>query len=63
MAFNTVYRISLDDEGGRTWPLVQLIHGWRGCYSADEFNGDVGTRARCQELLTLGGWGDRHPGL
>lgn len=57
MAFNTLYRIGLDDETGRPWSLVQLIHGWRGCVSADEFGGDAGTQARCQTLLNQGGWG------
>ena len=57
LAYNTLYRIGLDDEGGRTWPLVQLIHGWRGCVAAEEYNGAAGTRARCQEQLTAGGWG------
>jgi hypothetical protein len=57
MAFNTLYRVGLDDESGRTWPLVQVIHGRRGCVPADEFGGDAGTRARCEELLRQGGWG------
>lgn len=57
LAFNTLYRIGLDDEGGRPWSLVQLIHGWRGCVPADEFGGDAGTEARCQQLLGQGGWG------
>jgi len=57
MAHNTLYRVGLDDEGGRTWPLVQLVHGWRGCVPADEFGGDAGTRERCEELLRQGGWG------
>jgi hypothetical protein len=57
MAFNTLYRIGLDDEAGRPGSLVQLVHGWRGCVPADEFGGDVGTQARCQDLLNQGGWG------
>lgn len=57
LAHNTLYRVGLDDEGGRTWPLVQLVHGWRGCVPADEFAGDAGTRARCEDLLAQGGWG------
>jgi hypothetical protein len=57
MAFNTLYRIGLDDEAGRTWSLVQLIHGRRSCESAEEFGGDAGTQARCQALLDQGGWG------
>ena len=57
MAFNTLYRIGLDDETGRPWSLAQLIHGWRGCVPADEFGGDSGTQARCQVLLNQGGWG------
>ena len=57
LAYNTLYRIGLDDETGRPWSLVQLIHGWRGCVPADEFGGDAGTEARCQQLLNQGGWG------
>jgi hypothetical protein len=57
MAFNTLYRVGLDDEGGRPWSLVQLIHGWRGCVPAEEFGREDGTRARCQDLLNQGGWG------
>ena len=57
MAFNTLYKIGLEDEGGRPWALVQLIHGMRGCYAADEFNGSKGTQAQCQQLLDKGGWG------
>ena len=57
MAYNTLYRVGLDDSGGRTWPLIQVIHGRRGCYAADEFGGENGTQARCQEVLDQGGWG------
>lgn len=57
MAYNTLYRIGLDTDWGGTWSLFQLIHGGRGCYPATEFGGDSGTRARCQSLLSLGGWG------
>jgi len=57
MAYNTLYRIGLDDESGRPGSLVQLVHGWRGCVPADEFGGDAGTQARCQDLLNQGAWG------
>ena len=57
MAFNTLYRVGMEDAGGRPWALAQLIHGARGCYAADEFRGENGTQARCQQLLDLGGWG------
>jgi hypothetical protein len=57
MAYNTLYRIGLDDEYGRPWSLAQLIHGHRSCESAEEFGGDAGTQARCNDLLNEGGWG------
>jgi hypothetical protein len=57
MAYNTCYRIGLDSYGGGTWSLFQLVHGYRGCYSASEFGGDAGTHTQCQSLLDLGGWG------
>jgi hypothetical protein len=57
MAYNTLYRIGMEDEGGRPWALAQFIHGARGCYAADEFDGESGTQARCQGLLDEGGWG------
>jgi hypothetical protein len=57
MAYNTLYNVGQDDESGRPWPLLQVIHGSRSCQSADEFGGDAGTRARCQQQLDQGGWG------
>ncbi len=57
MAYNTLYNVGQDDESGRPWPLLQLIHGWRGCVSAEEFGGDAGTRTRGQQQLDQGGWG------
>jgi len=57
MAFNTLYKVGLEDASGRPWALVQLIHGARGCYTADEFSGEKGTQTRCQAQLDLGGWG------
>lgn len=57
MAYNTLYRVGLDDPGGRNWSLAQCVHGWRGCVPADEYGGDDGTRARCASLLNQGGWG------
>jgi hypothetical protein len=57
MAFNTLYRVGMEDASGRPWALVQLIHGARGCYAAEEFGGESGTQARCQQLLDLGAWG------
>jgi hypothetical protein len=53
----------LDDDAGRPWSPVQVIHGWRGCISADEFGGDAGTAARCQSLLSQGGWGTAALGM
>jgi hypothetical protein len=57
MAYNTLYRVGLEDASGRPWALAQFIHGARGCYAADEFGGENGTQARCQQLLDQGGWG------
>ena len=57
MAYNTLYRVGLEDAAGRAWPLIQIIHGRRGCYAADEFAGENGTQARCQDVLDQGGWG------
>jgi len=57
MAYNTLYRVGMDDANGRPWALVQLIHGSRGCYPADEFGGESGTRSHCQEALDQGAWG------
>jgi hypothetical protein len=57
MAYNTLYRVGLEDASGRPWALAQFIHGTRGCYAADEFGGENGTQARCQQLLDQGGWG------
>jgi hypothetical protein len=57
MAFNTLYRVGLEDASGRPWALVQLIHGTRSCIAADEFGGDKGTQTRCQAQLDQGGWG------
>ena len=57
MAFNTLYKVGLEDASGRPWALVQLIHGARGCYAADEFGGEKGTQTRCQAQLDQGGWG------
>ncbi len=62
MAYNTLYRVGLDDEGGRPWSLVQAVHGWRGCVPADEYGGEAGTQARCQDLLNQGAWGTATPG-
>ena len=57
MAFNTLYKVGLEDASGRPWGLVQLIHGSRGCYAADEFGGEKGTQIQCQAQLEQGGWG------
>lgn len=57
MAYNTLYKVGLEDEGGRPWALVQAIHGMRGCYAADEFGGNKGTQSQCQDWLDKGGWG------
>ena len=57
MAYNTLYRVGMEDASGRPWALAQLIHGTRGCYAAEEFAGENGTQARCQQLLNQGGWG------
>lgn len=57
VAYNTLYRVGLDDDVGRSWALFDAEQGIRGCTSAEEFGGDVGTRQRCQELLDLGAWG------
>ena len=57
VAYNTLYRIGLDDEAGRSWALFDAEQGIRGCTSAEEFGGDAGTRQRCQDQLDLGAWG------
>jgi hypothetical protein len=57
MAYNTLYRVGMEDASGRPWALAQFIRGARGCYAADEFGGEKGTQARCQQLLDEGGWG------
>ena len=57
MAYNTLYRVGLEDASGRPWALVQLIPGARGCYAADELGGENGTQTRCQSLLDQGAWG------
>jgi len=57
MAYNTLYNVGQDDESGRPWPLLQVIHGSRSCQPAEEFGGGAGTRSRCQQQLDQGGWG------
>jgi len=57
MAYNTLYNVGQEDESGRPWPLLQAIHGSRGCFAAEEYGGDAGTRTRCQQQLDQGGWG------
>jgi hypothetical protein len=57
LAYNTLYRVGLDDAAGCTWALVQLLQGGRGCIAAEEFGGGPGTQARCQAQLDAGGWG------
>jgi hypothetical protein len=58
MAYNTLCRIGLDHPfSGASYGLVELVHGGRGCYPADELGGNAGTIAKAQELLALGGWG------
>lgn len=57
MAYNTLYKVGLEDSDSRPWALVQLVHGMRGCYAADEFGGGKGTQTKCQSWLDQGGWG------
>jgi hypothetical protein len=57
MAYNTLYNVGQEDESGRSWPLVQVIHGSRSCQPVDEFGGAAGTRTRCQQQIDQGGWG------
>jgi hypothetical protein len=57
MAYNTLYKVGLEDEGGRPWALLQLVYGMRGCYPADEYGGAKGTQTKCQQWLEKGGWG------
>jgi len=57
MAYNTLYNVGQDDESGRPWPLLQVIHGSRVCVPAEEFGDEGGTRARCQQQLDAGAWG------
>jgi hypothetical protein len=54
MAYNTLYRIGLADEQGRSWGLAQFIFGSRGCTPTDEVPnpGPV-----CASLAAQGGWG------
>jgi hypothetical protein len=62
MAYNTLYNVGQDDESGRPWPLLQVIHGSRVCVPAEEFGAESGTRVRCQQQLDAGGWGTAEPG-
>lgn len=58
MAYNTLCRIGLDHPYfGASYGLVELVHGGRGCYPADELGGATGTKNRALELLAMGGWG------
>lgn len=57
LAYNTLYRIGLEDESGRPGALALFIHGGRACISADEFGGPAGTQAQCQAHLDAGAWG------
>jgi len=54
MAYNTLYRIGLTDEQGRSWALAQFIHGSRGCTPTDEIPDPGGV---CASLAAQGGWG------
>jgi hypothetical protein len=58
MAYNTLCRIGLDHPYfGASYGLVELVHGSRACYPADELGGATGTKNRALELLAMGGWG------
>ncbi|MEO7912441.1 MAG: right-handed parallel beta-helix repeat-containing protein [Roseiflexaceae bacterium] len=43
LAYNTLYRVGARDH------VLEIVHGRRGC--------DGGDAARCQPLLSMGGWG------
>jgi hypothetical protein len=57
LAHNTLYRVGLEDEGGRSWTLAQFIRGGRVNMIVDEYPTEAAARAKAQELIDLGGWG------
>ena len=54
MAYNTLYKIGLTDEQGRSWGVAQFVRGSRGCTATDEVP-DPGPA--CAALAAQGGWG------
>jgi hypothetical protein len=51
-AYNTLYEVGTDTENG--YPLIQAVHGERGCSATDEVPAAVSV---CRARLDEGGWG------
>jgi hypothetical protein len=51
-AYNTLYKVGTTTDPG--YPLIQLVHGERGCSPTDEIPDPVRI---CEGLLAAGGWG------
>ena len=61
VANNTLYRVGTTTDAGRSFPMMQFVHGFRDCTDTSE-NGVGNAHQICQAFLDQGGWGPSTPG-
>ncbi len=55
-AYNTFVRVATNAEGEIDYPLLELVHGSRGCTDTSE-NGEGNAEEICRAFLDQGAWG------